>query len=322
MPWPALPARFVVVAAWHSLLLLPVAAACCCCLLLKSNARLTLLQVFRNYFVNIESMADAGAGQVTPEHQINGLAQAHAELLFMQPPAPAPQLASFWNIRNGYCMPQSLEQLQAVNHLLDPDQPGGADRRRRFMNSITFGVHWDTQVVDSSVAYRQPDPLERCHKVAQIFCSALPVAYNKHITTDKQDWQHFATAVLQAAYEATFAAAAQLSKERGNLRVMLFLTEVGGGAMPEPFSTQLAAEHFTQKYVLLLRSKTFRSVCASLQRNPPFLRRVWQRPSVDPCCHSSCARKVLGMAHRRPADLVSVRAGLCGSTCRKEETRL
>ena len=306
----------------HGSLLLLLGIPCCCCLLLKSNARLTLLQVFRNYFVDIESMADAGAGQVTSEHQINGLKQAHAELLFMQPPAPAPQLASFWNIRNGYCMPQSLEQLQAVNHLLDPDQPGGADRRRRFMNSITFGVHWDTQVVDSSVPYRQPDPLERCHKVAQIFCSALPVAYNKHISREKEDWQHFATAVLQAAYEATFAAAALLSKERGNLRVMLFLTEVGGGAMPEPFSTQLAAEYFMQQFALLLRSKSFRSACAPLQRNPPFRRRVWQRPSVDPSCHSSCARKVLGMAHRRPADLVSVRAGLCGSTCRKEEIQL
>ena len=183
------------------------------------------------------------------------------------------------------------------------------------MNSITYGVQWDTQVVDSSVPYRQQDPLERCHKVAQIFCSALPVAYNKEFP-NKEDWKHFAAAVLQAAYEATFAAAAQLSKERGNQRVMLFLTEVGGGAMPEQFCTQLAAEYFTQQFALLLCAKTIFSACASLHHNPPFCRRVWQRPSVDPCCHSSCTRKVQGMAHRRPADLVSARAGLCGSTFR------
>ena len=109
------------------------------------------------------------------------------------------------------------------------------------MNSITYGVQWDPQVIDSSVPYRQPDPLERCPKVAQIFCSALPVAYNKKFP-NKEDWQHFAAAVLQAAYEATFAAAAQLSKERGNQRVMLFLTAVGGGTMPEPSNTQPAAE--------------------------------------------------------------------------------
>ena len=283
--------------------------ACCCCLL-KSNALFTFLQVFRNYFVN-------GTGQETPEQQINGIRQAHAELLQMLPPASDP----LWGMCNGYCMPQSLLKLQAVNRLLDPSQQGGEERRRCFMNSITYGVQWDTQVVDSSVPYRQPDPLERCHKVAQIFCSALPVAYNEKFD-NKEDWKHFAAAVLQAAYEATFAAAAQLSKERGNQRVMLFLTDVGGGAMHEQFCTQLAAEYFTQQFALLLRAKTICSACASLQRNPPFRRRVWQRPSVDPCCHSSCTPKLQCMAHRRPADLVSVRAGLCGSTCRKEEIRL
>ena len=73
----------------------------------------------------------------------------------------------------------SLLHLQAVNLLLHPDRPGGGDRRRRFMNSITFGVQWDTQVINSSVEYTAPDPIDSCHKVAQIFCSALPVTYNK-----------------------------------------------------------------------------------------------------------------------------------------------
>ena len=97
------------------------------------------------------------------------------------------------------------------------------------MNSVTFGVQWDTQVVNSSAVYKTPKPIDSCHKVSQIFCSALPVTYNRAFP-DRDDWKHFASAVLQAAYEATFAVAAKLSKERGNTRVMLFLTEVGGGA--------------------------------------------------------------------------------------------
>lgn len=48
------------------------------------------------------------------------------------------------------------------------------------MNSITFGVQWDTQVINSSVEYTAPDPIDSCHKVARIFFSALPVTYNNN----------------------------------------------------------------------------------------------------------------------------------------------
>lgn len=172
--------------------------------------------VFRNYFIN-------GTGQDCPEHQVNGLKEAHTLLLGMQQHNPQP-LESFWSMQNGYCMPESHNALQVACALLDPSADGGVDRRRRFMDAITFGAHWDTQVRDHAAAAEAP--VHECHKVAQIFCSALPVAYNEF---PSKDWTHLATAVLQAAYEATLAVAANLSKQRSNERVPVYLTRLGGG---------------------------------------------------------------------------------------------
>jgi hypothetical protein len=139
-------------------------------------------------------------------------------------------ITKFWEMRNGYCMPLSLQHLQAVSRILDPTQPGGDGRRRRFIDSITFGIQWDTQVGDTAPSSgTAPTPVEWCHTVAQIYCSALPVAYNPAFPSSH--WTHFATAVLQAVYEATFAAAAVLSRERKNERVKVFLTRVGGGEL-------------------------------------------------------------------------------------------
>jgi hypothetical protein len=182
-----------------------------------------VFQVFRNYFVN-------GTGQDAPDRQIDGLKQAHAMLVSMHRETFGTQCDSFWEMRNGYCMPLSLQHLRAVNQLLDPSLLGGESRRRRFMDSVAFGIQWDTQVGDTPQHTGQgPYPSEWLHKVAQIYCSALPVAYNKAFPSS--EWTHFATAVLQASYEATFAAAAVLSRERNNDRVKVFLTRVGGGEL-------------------------------------------------------------------------------------------
>jgi hypothetical protein len=123
------------------------------------------------------------------------------------------------------CSDIVVQHLQAVSHILDPELPGGEIRRRRFMDSITFGTQWDTQVGESAPGVA----IECCSKVAQIYCSALPVAYNRKLPSSA--WTHFATAVLQSVYEATFAVAAVLSRERQNARVKVFLTRVGGGKL-------------------------------------------------------------------------------------------
>ena len=53
---------------------------------------------------------------------------------------------------------------------------------------------------------------EERHRVAQVFSSALPVAYNK--STPSKDWQLFATAILRATFEATLLVAAILARQR------------------------------------------------------------------------------------------------------------
>ena len=130
-------------------------------------------------------------------------------------------------MQNGYCMPTSEVNLALVTHYLDPvEQP---DLRRKFMNAIQYGIQWDTQVIPSNGPPHSE--LYQCHKVAQIYCSALPVAYSRY---KAESWKDFATAVLDAAYEATLAAGALLSQQRGGQRVNVFLTSVGGGAFGNP----------------------------------------------------------------------------------------
>ena len=103
--------------------------------------------------------------------QINGLRLAHEELLRMQSEVnlqggrglgPLLQVDCFWVMQNGYCMPCSIDSLRAIAFLLDPTQAGGPDRRRRFMDCISFGTHWDTQVGDGVQAGQS---LDSCHKV-------------------------------------------------------------------------------------------------------------------------------------------------------------
>src|ERR1035437_10545 len=82
---------------------------------------------------------------------------------------------------------------------------------------LCIGIHRDVEVTDAAGEHR---PL-----VSQAFCSALPVAYTR---VPPSHWEAFASLVLQAAYEATMAAAV-LNAQRGASSVVL-LTQLGGGA--------------------------------------------------------------------------------------------
>jgi hypothetical protein len=165
--------------------------------------------LFRNYFVNVH-------GQDTPKHQLDGLKDAHALLEGYASGGP------LWKMQNGYCFPTNAETLLTVCRLLQPDTP----LRRQFMDSIRYGVQWNTQVIPSSKEY---NILSDCHKVTQVYCSALPIAYLSH-WLKLVEWTNFATAVLDAAYEATLAAGVILCDQRKGARVKVFLTSVGGGA--------------------------------------------------------------------------------------------
>ncbi|MCK5845147.1 MAG: hypothetical protein KAG97_10595 [Victivallales bacterium] len=64
------------------------------------------------------------------------------------------------------------------------------------------------------------------HKISQVYCSALPIAYCGH--SKERVWNSFARLILDASYEATFNASIINSCETGNNT--LFLTLLDGGA--------------------------------------------------------------------------------------------
>jgi hypothetical protein len=115
-----------------------------------------------------------------------------------------------WSMTNGYALPSS-EGLKAVDLKLSSMVASELDDLR---GMLKVGLQWDTQVT-----------LDECeHLVTQAYCSALPVAYSG---LPSRSWERFARLVLEAAYEATFAAALLNSFRSGNKS--LYLTLLGGG---------------------------------------------------------------------------------------------
>eukprot|EP00435_Cladocopium_sp_Y103_P055522 s248_g18.t1 len=151
--------------------------------------------VYRNYFVN-------GSGQAKGR-QLDGLADI-AELV-------GNAKEKYWRMVNGYCLPTDNKSMGRLAQRLKEDEKLSEAVRDR----LRIGVHWDTEVANKE------------HRVCQVFCSALPVAYAK--STRSQDWEAFGRLVLQGTFEATLAIAAVLSIER-QCRTKVYLSAVGGGA--------------------------------------------------------------------------------------------
>lgn len=120
---------------------------------------------------------------------------------------------NLWEMRNGYAM-CSTAGLRRINTRLRDFDDRGLDELR---GQLRIGLQWDVQVTDASAP---PD-----HLVSQAFCAAVPVAYS---SAHPDDWAHFASLVLESAYEATVLAAA-LNRRRTGVGT-LFLTRLGGGA--------------------------------------------------------------------------------------------
>jgi hypothetical protein len=116
-----------------------------------------------------------------------------------------------WKMKNGYMLP-STQGLAEVNSILERCSDDQIDALR---SKVRVGIQWDTQVT-----------LNHCeHLVSQIYCSAVPVSYSR---LPLPQWERLARLVLEAAYEATFAAAAIQHSKSNNKN--LFLTLLGGGA--------------------------------------------------------------------------------------------
>lgn len=153
--------------------------------------------IYRNYFVEI----DGQPGQ-TADRQLDGLADLGRHLF---PDAGAP-----WSMRNGYAM-FDLPALDAVGERLSSMNDDDLDEAR---GHLRVGVHRSVEVTSAPSG----------HEVTQVYCSALPVAYNQQ---PAHLFEPLARLVLDATYEATLRAAAETRASTGDPTV--FLTLVGGG---------------------------------------------------------------------------------------------
>jgi len=160
--------------------------------------------VFRNYFVKVKPNID---GQ-REKHQLNLLEKVEEHL--------NNETHHFWDMKNGYCLPPEAQSLARLAQLLRDDP----SLQRVMMNKLQVGVHWETQVES-----------EWNHRVCQVFCSALPLAYARY--TKMEDWEPFAAVVLEGAYRAVLATAVTFTHEF-NHRIPVYLTALGGGAFGNP----------------------------------------------------------------------------------------
>ena len=171
--------------------------------------------LYRNYFVPLEGQI----GQ-TAERQIDCLADIGRAL--------GNENNRLWEMRNGYALP-TREGLEEIHSRLVNMSEGDLDELR---TKLKVGVHSDVQVT-----------LNDCtHVVTQVYCSAMPVAYTRH---SSEMWRPFAQLILDAAYEATFCAAAINADRTGNKS--LYLTMLGGGAFGNEESWIIAAIRRSQE---------------------------------------------------------------------------
>ena len=154
--------------------------------------------IYRNYFVEVNGQI----GQ-TANNQIDCLDLIGKKL--------GNDKLNLWKMQNGYAM-VNQNGLIAINkkiaNLTETE-------RENLKEKLKTGIQWNTEVTKSDTK----------HKVSQIYCSALPVAYSD---IEPSFWEPFARIILEATYESTLYAGV-LNMENNNSN-KVFLTLVGGGA--------------------------------------------------------------------------------------------
>jgi hypothetical protein len=154
--------------------------------------------IYRNYFAPVNGQV----GQ-SETNQIDCLADLGSALRNSE--------NRLWEMRNGYAL-ATRSGLEEISKRLRAASEKELDELRGLLR---VGVHSDTQVTLQGST----------HKVSQVYCSALPVAYSRH---PAELWEDFARLVLEAAYEATLCTGILNAQRKGNKRA--FLTLLGGGA--------------------------------------------------------------------------------------------
>ena len=156
----------------------------------------------RNYLVPIGTGGDTVRGQ-TADRQLDGFADL------------ATALGLDVEMRNGYAFLTPEQLTHAGRRLADLTGP----ERDDLAGSLKVGVQAETEVTWRDVG----------HSVTQVFCSALPMSYGGG---EQALWEPLARLVLDAAYEATFAAAVGAAARSGNRT--LYLTLLGAGVFGNP----------------------------------------------------------------------------------------
>jgi hypothetical protein len=154
--------------------------------------------IYRNYFAPVNRQVGQSA-----ENQIDCLAGIGEAL--------GNSKNRLWTMKNGYAL-VSKEGLIEISKRLRESSENELDELRKLLR---IGIQWNTQVTLKNAK----------HRVSQIYCSALPVAYCNH---DSSLWESFARLILEASYEATLLTAILNARSNGNRT--LFLTLLGGGA--------------------------------------------------------------------------------------------
>ena len=167
--------------------------------------------IYRNYFVNL----DDSVGQ-SANNQVNcmGYLAGHFENESKQ----------YWQMQNGYCFP-SKSGLREIEKQLGALTESELDQIR---GTLMVGVQSNTEVTVGDSG----------HRVTQVFCSALPVAYSN---IPSSQWNHFPRLILDATYELTFLTALQNMAETDCPK--LYLTLVGGGVFGNKLEWILSAIH-------------------------------------------------------------------------------
>lgn len=165
--------------------------------------------IYRNYLVPVGDTTGQSA-----DRQIDGLAKLHAK---MQEVTKHP-----WQMKNGYCLPSAISMEKIRSYLAECDEKELDQLRQLLM----VGVQEGTEVTLAGAG----------HRVTQVFCSALPIAYS---SIPVSDWGRFPKLILDATYEATFRVAIE-NLQRHQVG-KLFLTLVGGGVFGNSIAEILGA---------------------------------------------------------------------------------
>jgi hypothetical protein len=179
--------------------------------------------IYRNYFVPVKGQIGQSA-----THQIDCLADLGSALGNTD--------QRLWEMKNGYALATKNGLIEISERL----QAASEAERDELRQLLRVGIQWNTQVTLKNAQ----------HRVSQVYCSALPVAYSGHSASL---WEPFARLVLEAAYEATLCVALLNRHTNQDAETddkhKLFLTLLGGGAFGnEPEWIAAAIERALNRY--------------------------------------------------------------------------